>query len=164
MPAPLVGLFARALVVAAAKALAKAAKSPAVRRVAVKAAQKAKDVFKKGIEKAKQLCNKVKKKLRRRPKGKFADQNKLQDHYKRHGKDFGARSPAEYEAQADRFLNGSMRQRTLEKVRPNGDIVRYNPSTQEFGVVRPDSTIRTYYRPDPAVHGRPTNLDYFNAQ
>jgi filamentous hemagglutinin len=52
----------------------------------------------------------------------------------------------------------------LEKTRPNGDVVRYNPATDEFGVVKPDGTIRTYYKPDPARHGRPTNLDYFNAQ
>jgi filamentous hemagglutinin len=52
----------------------------------------------------------------------------------------------------------------LEKVRANGDIVRYNPATEEFGIVKSDGTIRTYYKPDPANHGFPTNLDYFNAQ
>jgi hypothetical protein len=25
-------------------------------------------------------------------------------------------------------------------------------------------TIKTYYKPDPAIHGYATNLDYFNAQ
>jgi hypothetical protein len=52
----------------------------------------------------------------------------------------------------------------LETIRPNGDVVRYDPTTDEFGVVNADGTIRTYYKPDPAVHGYPTNLDYFNAQ
>ena len=65
---------------------------------------------------------------------------------------------------ADAFLNGPRGTGVLQKVRANGDIVRYDPATQAFGVVKPDGTIRTYYKPDPAVHGYPTNLDYFNAQ
>ncbi len=96
--------------------------------------------------------------------GQFADNPKLQDHFNRHGGDFGAGSAAQYEQQANTFLNGSRDTGVLEKARPNGDIVRYNPATEEFGIVKPDGTIRTYYKPDPAMHGRPTNLDYFNAQ
>jgi hypothetical protein len=102
--------------------------------------------------------------VRERPPGKFGDAAKLQDHNGRHGADFGAKSAAEYEQQADTFLNTRKASGVLEKVRPNGDIVRYNPATDEFGVVKPDGTVRTYYKPDPAVHGYPTNMDYFNAQ
>jgi filamentous hemagglutinin len=65
--------------------------------------------------------------------------------------------------QAEAFLTGPKVGGVLEKVRPNGDIVRYNPVTDGFGVASP-TAIRTYYKPDPAVHGYPTNLDYFNAQ
>jgi hypothetical protein len=98
-------------------------------------------------------------------RGTFADSVKLQQHYADHGTDFGAKSAAEYELQANRFLNDPKPPGVLEKTRPgSGDIVRYNPTTQEFGVVKPDGTIRTYYKPDPAIHGKPTNLDYFNAQ
>jgi hypothetical protein len=97
-------------------------------------------------------------------RGQFANDGLLQDHFGRHGSDFGARTPAEYTHQADTFLNGPRASTTRERVRPGGDRVRYNEATEEFGVVRPDGTIRTYYRPDPARHGYPTNLDYFNAQ
>lgn len=96
--------------------------------------------------------------------GGFASQSQLLDYFARHGSDFGARTAAEYELQANSFLNGLRARGVLEKVRANGDIVRYNPATEEFGVVRADGTIRTYYKPNPAVHGKPTNLDYFNAQ
>lgn len=48
----------------------------------------------------------------------------------------------------------------LEKARPNGDIVLYNPGTDEFGVVSSRGDIRTYYKPDTAVHGKGSNLDY----
>jgi len=96
--------------------------------------------------------------------GSFADDAKLQDHWQRHGGDFGATDAAEYEQQANTFLNGPAGPNVLEKVRANGDVVRYDPTTEEFGIARADGGIRTYYEPDPAIHGYPTNLDYFNAQ
>jgi pyocin large subunit-like protein len=97
--------------------------------------------------------------------GHFATQALRDSHFKDHGSDFGAKTPAEYEQQANSFLNGPKGQGVLEKVRlGSGDTVRYNPATEEFGVVRADGTIRTYFRPDPAVHHFATNLDYFNAQ
>jgi filamentous hemagglutinin len=42
--------------------------------------------------------------------------------------------------------------------------VRYNPTTEEFGVISANGSIRTYYRPDPAVHGYSTHAEYFNVQ
>lgn len=95
---------------------------------------------------------------------KFADQAKLDDHFARHGRDFGAKNALEYQAQADNFLTASKPAGVLEKSRPNGDVVRYNPGTHEFGVVSKGGSIRTYYKPDPAVHGKGSNLEYFNAQ
>ena len=94
----------------------------------------------------------------------FGNNARRQDHFNRHGGDFGATSATQYEAMADGFLTGRRQSGVLERVRPNGDVVRFNPATNEFGVVSGDGTIRTYYKPDPAVHGHATNLDYFNAQ
>jgi hypothetical protein len=37
----------------------------------------------------------------------FANEGKLLDHYQRHGGDFGAKTPTEYQQQADRFLTGA---------------------------------------------------------
>jgi hypothetical protein len=96
--------------------------------------------------------------------GGFGSEAQFLDHYARHSSDLEAPTPDEYAQQAGGFLKGNARPGTLETIRPNGDIVRYNPTTNEFGVVKADGTIRTYYKPDPAVHGYPTNLDYFNAQ
>ena len=53
---------------------------------------------------------------------------------------------------------------TLSRTRTNGDVVRFDPATDYFGVMTKDGTPRTFFRPDPAQHGYPTNLDYFNAQ
>jgi filamentous hemagglutinin len=88
----------------------------------------------------------------------------LLDHFERHGADFGAISPSEYERMASDILRQSNPEVALEKIRKNGDIVRYNPSTEEFGILSKDGVIRTYYKPDPSVHGLKTNLEYFNAQ
>ena len=96
--------------------------------------------------------------------GRFADNAKLRDHFSRHGGDFGAITESGYEQQANAFLNGLRGAGVLEKFRANGDIVRFNPAAQEFGIVKGDGTMRSFYRPDPAIHGRPTNLDYFNDQ
>jgi hypothetical protein len=95
----------------------------------------------------------------------FASSQLRASHFSDHGSDFGAKSPAEYEQQASTFLDGPKSANTLEKIRPqSGDAVRFDPATDEFGVLSRNSVIKTYYRPDPAVHGYPTNLDYFNAQ
>lgn len=100
------------------------------------------------------------------PKGTGAKfkEAKLKSHFEDHGEDFGAKTPEEYQQQADNFLTSPKKQGVLQKTRANGDIVRYNPKTEEFGVVSKDGAIRTYYEPDPSIHGYPTNLDYFNAQ
>ena len=96
--------------------------------------------------------------------GGFSSKDQFQEHFADHGTDFGAQTPAEYAQQANDFLNGELGSDVLETMRPNGDIVRYNPITNEFGVAKADGTIRTYFSPDPSVHGLPTNRDYFNAQ
>ncbi|CAN5165487.1 hypothetical protein BH11ACT3_BH11ACT3_01010 [soil metagenome] len=84
------------------------------------------------------------------------------DHFGRHGSDFGATTTSEYVRQADEFLTGPPAVGTLEYVRPeSGAIVRFNPDTDEFGIVSASGVLETYYRPDPAIHHHPTNLDYF---
>ena len=65
---------------------------------------------------------------------------------------------------ANKFLTGEKPSGILEKVRPNGDVGTYNPVTEEFGVITKDGKIRTYYRPNPAIHGKQNNLEYFNEQ
>ncbi|MGK9171323.1 hypothetical protein KXR53_33840 [Inquilinus limosus] len=84
-------------------------------------------------------------------------------HFLKHGADFGAENALQYTKQAQEFLRNPG-QGVLSKVRSNGDVVRFDPATQAFGVMDSASAPRTFYKPDPARHGYPTNLDYFNAQ
>lgn len=53
---------------------------------------------------------------------------------------------------------------TLSKVRTGGTIARYDPVSDVYGVMTSGGAPRTLFRPDPANHGFPSNLDYFNAQ
>jgi hypothetical protein len=88
--------------------------------------------------------------------------NTLDDHFARHGADFGASSADDYALQASEFLQ---KPGTLTKVDPKTGVIRvYEPSTNTFGAYNSSGTTRTFYQPDPAVHGYPTNLDYWKAQ
>lgn len=85
-------------------------------------------------------------------------------HWGKHGADFpDLQNSKQYVDRAYDFMT-SPDPAIQEKIRANGDFVRYNAGTDEFGVMTRDGVMRTYYKPDPAVHGLPTNQDYFNAQ
>ncbi|MEC5217622.1 hypothetical protein RCH09_002582 [Actimicrobium sp. GrIS 1.19] len=84
-------------------------------------------------------------------------------HFKDHGADFGAKTPTDYILKAQEFLQNPP-PGTLSKTRANGDILRFDPATDAFAIMDKSGAPRTFYKPDPAVHGYPTNLDYFNAQ
>ena len=94
----------------------------------------------------------------------FRTQKKRLRHFTDHGADFGATDDLHYERLADAFLSSPLAPPVLECIRPRDrNVVRYNTVTGEFGIISNDGYIRTYYIPDPAEHGLPTNLDYFNA-
>jgi pyocin large subunit-like protein len=88
----------------------------------------------------------------------------LEDHFHRHGRDFGAKSAEEYARMASEFLRRSRSERLPTKVDAQGVIRVHDPSTNTFGSYNPNGTIRTFYKPNPATHRYPTNLDYWNAQ
>lgn len=88
----------------------------------------------------------------------------LEDHFNRHGPDFGATSAEDYAQQASDFLQNSQDNGFPTKIDPKGVIRIFDPVTESFGSFNPDGTAKTFYVPDPAQHGYPTNLDYWNAQ
>ena len=94
----------------------------------------------------------------------FADDKLRQRHFRDHGSNVGAASEKEYLNLANKFFDQPSGGNLLEIIRSNGDVVRFNKITDEFGVLRKDGVIRTYFKPDPRIHGFPTNLDYFRAQ
>jgi len=92
----------------------------------------------------------------------FGGEANLLDHFTRHGADFGATSAEDYADQAQSFLarRGSFQQ----LVDDNGVTRVYDPETNTFGSYNANGTTRTFFKPDPTIHGYPTNQDYFDAQ
>jgi filamentous hemagglutinin len=86
-------------------------------------------------------------------------------HWKKHQAEFPEyANKDEYIQGAKDFLNNPP-EGALTTVRPKtGEVVIYDPVTNTFGIRTADGTPATLFRPDPAKHGYPTNLDYFHAQ
>jgi pyocin large subunit-like protein len=95
-------------------------------------------------------------------------------HHAKHGADFGMVSEGEYEDLARRFLTTQSGPDLKECTRQQGDLIRYNPLTQDFGVLAPDGFIRTYFKPVPCrtlppekrvnCHNYADNIEYFERE
>lgn len=79
----------------------------------------------------------------------FVNVKQLHRHFTEHGGDFGASNAKEYQDYADRFLGGPLTTDLHECTRRKGDKLRYNPKTQDYGVLDSRGMIRTCYRPVP---------------
>ena len=90
----------------------------------------------------------------------------LEEHFDAHAHDFGAVDEADYEAQADAFLGGPRGATVIEGRRSLFDnaLVRYDHANQAFGVLSADNYVLTFFKPEPAEHGRSTNRAYFEWQ
>lgn len=83
----------------------------------------------------------------KRPDIGFASRQKLVDHYKKHGREFGTVTMEQYLRKAqelrDRPAGGAM----METTRPDGVVSRYDRETGDFLAFNRDGIIRTYFRP-----------------
>lgn len=82
-----------------------------------------------------------------RPEIGFASPQKLQDHYEKHGREFGVITREEYLHLAQKLRDGPAGGPVLEAVRPDGTITRYHRETGAFLAFRQDGTIRTFFKP-----------------
>jgi RHS repeat-associated protein len=89
----------------------------------------------------------------------------LIDHAQRHGPDFGVDTAEEYAKRAQSFLQEA-KQKGYEMLYNAKEqaIKTYDKATNTFGTYNMDGTTKSFFKPDPAVHGYPTNVDYWNAQ
>lgn len=92
-------------------------------------------------------------------------------HYKKHGFEFGPVSRKGYLRRARNFLKQEADGYWVQQnMRGNawgafaGDWVRFDITSEEFGIISSLGYIRTYYIPDQTIHAYPTNYDYFLAQ
>ena len=73
----------------------------------------------------------------------------LQDHYDRHGPDFGSRSADEYAAQAWQFLQRAKKEGLPMKLdEADGTIRVWDPKTRTFAAYTEHGRTRTYFRPN----------------
>ncbi|MBL8838255.1 MAG: hypothetical protein JNL66_18540, partial [Alphaproteobacteria bacterium] len=89
----------------------------------------------------------------------------LTEHFTRHGSDFGAIDEDHYARMAREFYNRARWDRNIRcKVDEAGVIRIYEPSTNTLGSYDPEGRTLTFFRPDPLLHRRPTNMHYWNEQ
>ena len=77
---------------------------------------------------------------------------KLEEHYLKHGSQFGQITEEQYLEGARALLDASPGGDVLEKIRQNGDIEHFRVSSGEFAVMTKRGRIRTYYK---------TNYEYW---
>jgi uncharacterized protein RhaS with RHS repeats len=71
----------------------------------------------------------------------------LEDHFARHGGDFGATSAEEYAQQASDFLVRAQAEGLPTKIDAEGVIRVYDPERNIFGAFNPNGTTRTFFSP-----------------
>ena len=104
----------------------------------------------------------------------FRNDTFRRSHWGDHSSDFGATTVLEYERMADRFLSMSRDSQMLfecSRLR-NRARVRYDQTTDTFGILDRDGTIQTFFKPVPCAmlsaslvgikkcHSFATNLEY----
>lgn len=79
----------------------------------------------------------------------FRNENLLESHYEKHGKDMGFVSSEEYEMAASDVINDPKSlHKTHKTEKEDGDDIYYKEDTNEFVVVSTDGYVRTYFNPD----------------
>jgi pyocin large subunit-like protein len=78
----------------------------------------------------------------------FASERRLDEHYEKHGREFGRISRQEYLHQAQALRDAAAGGPILESVRGDGVVTRYDRETGAFIAYNPDGVIRTYFKPN----------------
>ena len=95
----------------------------------------------------------------------FATDALLSDHFTKHSAVLGVTTEQEYLERADAFCAGDKSNEVAECTRQrDGDRIRYNRTTEEYGVLRSDNIIRTYYKLTVAIAKYGSGYAYFIAE
>jgi hypothetical protein len=78
----------------------------------------------------------------------FASRRKLEQHYQKHGAEFGAIAMDEYLQRAQTLRDRTAGGGVLECVRADGVITRYDRASGAFLAFDANRTIRTFFRPN----------------
>jgi pyocin large subunit-like protein len=77
----------------------------------------------------------------------FASKQKMLDHYRKHGREFGSITMDQYLRKAQDLRDRPASGPVLESVRPDGVVTRFDRGSGDFIAFNRDGTIRTYFRP-----------------
>ena len=85
----------------------------------------------------------------------FKSESLLQEHFNKHGSEFGYASTSQYESRANAVINSpdALHKTEVE----DGDSVYYIQATNEFVILSTEGYIRTYFKPEDGI-------DYYNKQ
>lgn len=78
----------------------------------------------------------------------FADQRRLDEHYQKHGAEFGRITKQDYLRQAQLLRDARPVDPILEAVRRDGVVTRYDRQTGAFIAFNPNGVIRTFFKPN----------------
>ncbi|HEY7334692.1 MAG TPA: hypothetical protein VH639_07400 [Bryobacteraceae bacterium] len=78
----------------------------------------------------------------------FRSHRQLNEHYQKHGHEFGHITETEYLRLAQALRDVPAGGPILEVVKPGGVISRFDRRTGYFGAYNPDRTIRTFFIPN----------------
>jgi pyocin large subunit-like protein len=78
----------------------------------------------------------------------FRSRRLFEEHYAKHGREFGNISAQEYLARAQELRDAPSGGPILEARTPDGIISRFDRRSGAFGAYNPDRTIRTFFIPN----------------
>jgi hypothetical protein len=78
----------------------------------------------------------------------FVDQRLLDEHYEKHGAEFGRMTKQDYLHQAQLLRDAKPGDPVLEAVRSDGVVTRFDRQTGAFIAFNPNGTIRTFFKPN----------------
>ena len=78
----------------------------------------------------------------------FRDAQHLHEHFRKHGREFGNVTEAEYLRLAQGLRDRTAGDLVLESVRADGVVTRFDRSSGAFLAYDRDGTIRTFFRPN----------------
>jgi pyocin large subunit-like protein len=78
----------------------------------------------------------------------FRTQRHLEEHYAKHGREFGIVTASQYLRMAQEFRDAASGPELLEAVRQDGVVTRFHKKKGWFLAFDPDRTIRTFFIPN----------------
>jgi len=78
----------------------------------------------------------------------FADERRLEEHFEKHGAEFGRVTKQDYLRQAQLLRDAKVGGPVLEAVRRDGVVTRYDQQTGAFIAFNANGVIRTFFKPN----------------